>query len=82
MTDLPAPAPTPDAYSLLSRPTLDLTDAEVEIVIADLRRRRKLFLETGKKDEPVKKAAAAKKLAPDDKKANTLALLANLKLKI
>ncbi len=72
-----------DAYSLLSKPTLDLTDAEVETIVADLRRRRKLFVEQGVKDEPVKKAAAARKALPKekaDKAANTLALLSQLKL--
>lgn len=71
-----------DAYSLLSKPTLDLTDAEVEIVVVDLRRRRRLFIEQGIKDEPVKKAAAKKKALPktaSDKQANTLALLSQLK---
>lgn len=71
-----------DAYSLLSKPTLDLTDAEVEIVVSDLRRRRRLFIEQGIKDEPVKKAAAKKKALPaaaKDKAANTLALLSQLK---
>lgn len=86
MSDTPAiiEAEAPqDAYSLLSKPTLDLTDAEVEIVVADLRRRRRLFIEQGIKDEPVKKAAAKKKALPaaaKDKAANTLALLASLKL--
>lgn len=73
--------PAPDAYSLLSRPTLDLTDAEVEIVVEDLRRRRSLYLTTNK-PEKVKKEAKVKAdpLSKEAKAANTKAILGMLKL--
>jgi len=71
----------PDAYSLLSKPTLDLTDEEVGIIVADLRRRRDLFIKTGK-PERVKKEATIKAnpLSKEAKAANTKAILGMLKL--
>lgn len=83
----PVPSPEPDApasaYELLSRPVLELTDAEVETVLADLRRKRHLFLTKGEADNPKKASkASAAKLSADDKKANTLSLLAQLNLKL
>lgn len=75
--------PELDAYALLSKPTLDLTDAEVERIVVDLRKRRELYLSTGKPDKVSKpKAAACPKTKPtaDDKAANTAALLASLKI--
>lgn len=73
-----------DAYALLSKPTLDLTDDEVEAIIADLRRRRELYIKTGKPDKPAKpKAVTSKAKATADEKArNTAALLASLKLSL
>jgi hypothetical protein len=72
-----------DAYALLSKPTLDLTDAEVEKVVADLRRRRALYAATGKPDrQPKPKAEPKGKSTAADKAANTAALLASLQLKI
>ena len=69
-----------DAYSLLSKPTLDLTDREVEIVVEDLRRRRVAYLNTGKPDKPRKEKVTAEKLSKDEKARNTAALMASLKL--
>lgn len=72
-----------DAYSLLSKPTLEISDAEAEIIIEDLRRRRKSYLATGKPDKPRKEAGPARpKATKDDKAANTAALLAGLNLKM
>lgn len=71
-----------DAYSLLSKPTLDLNDAEVNIVIEDLRRRRKAYLASGKPDKPRKETVARQKASAGDKAANTAALLAHLNLKV
>jgi hypothetical protein len=77
VTDTPAPAI--GAYELLSKPTLELTDAEVDIIIADLRRRRTQFLSTGKPDKPKAEAKAkAEPLSKEAKAANTAALLAPL----
>ena len=76
--------PELDAYALLSRPTLDFTDAEVKRVIADLRRRREAYLRTGKPDRPkkVKEQIEKAKASPEDKARNTAALLAQLDLKV
>lgn len=69
-----------NAYDLLSKPTLDLTDAEVQAVVADLRRRRALYVKTGKPDKPKTVKSAARKLDADEKARNTAALLASLKI--
>ncbi len=74
-----APA-TPDAYELLSKPTLDLTDAEVAMVVEDLRKRRKAYVQTGKVDKPKAIKAAAVKLDKDEKARNTQLLLAQLNI--
>lgn len=79
MPDSPAEAAL-DAYALLSRPTLDYTDAEVEAVIADLRRRREAFIKTGKVDKPKAEKKATVKLDKDEKARNTALLLAQLKI--
>jgi hypothetical protein len=77
--------PELDAYALLSKPTLDLSDAEVERIVIDLQQRRKLYLSTGKPDV-VKKPAAAKaktgKASDDEKKRNTELLLGKLKMSL
>ncbi len=70
----------PDAYTLLSRPTLDFTDAEVDIVIADLRRRRAAFVATGKPDKIAKPKVAASPASAEAKASNTASILAMLKL--
>jgi hypothetical protein len=69
-----------DAYSLLSKPTLELTDAEVLIVVEDLRKRREAYIKTGKPDKPKAARVASKKLDKDEKARNTALLLAQLKL--
>lgn len=77
MSEQPDPI---DAYALLSKPTLELSDAEVDIVIEDLRRRRLAYLKTGKPDKPRAEKKAAEKLSADEKARNTAALLASLKI--
>lgn len=74
-----------DAYSLLSRPTLEITDEELEIIVADLRRRREYFVKEGKKDNPkAERAKAAKapatKASKEAKERNTAVLLSELNL--
>lgn len=72
---------TLSAYDLLSTPTLDLTDAQVEAIVVDLQQRRKLYLTTGKADKaPKPKAEPKAKATADDKARNTAMLLAQLKL--
>lgn len=71
---------TVDAYDLLSTPTLDLSDAQVELIVLDLRRRREAYVKTGKVDKPKKEKADVKKLDKDEKARNTALLLAQLKL--
>lgn len=72
------PPPEADAYELLSRPTLEYTDEEVAKVVADLRRRRELFLKTGKPDRPKVEKVAREKLSKDEKARNTAELMAKL----
>ena len=73
------------AYELLSTPTLDLTDAQVEQIVEDLRSKRAFYLASGKQDRP--KAAAKAKADPLSKEAkalqkaeNTRQLMASLNL--
>ena len=68
MTDTPEPM---TAYELLTKPTLELTDAEVERIVADLRIRRKAYVDSaGKKaDNPAKEKA--KPVSAEDKALNT-----------
>lgn len=75
-----ADEPELTAYDLLSRPTLDITDAEAEKIILDLRQRRKAYLSTGKVDKPKKEKVAAVKLEKDEKARNTALLMAQLKI--
>lgn len=79
MSDSPLSDPI-DAYSLLSKDPREITDAEAEIIIADLRRRREAYIKTGKVDKPKKEKVAAAKLSKDEKARNTAALMASLKL--
>jgi hypothetical protein len=67
--------PVADAYALLSRPILEITDAEALLIIAELRRRR-LSFQNGEKDPSgaKKKPAASAK----DKSEATASLLLNL----
>lgn len=55
-TTTPSPA---DAYALLSKPTLDLSDDEVKAICKDLRARRERFL-AGQKDAAPKPKAEPK----------------------
>lgn len=74
-----------DAYALLSKPTLDLTDAEVEKVVIDLQSRRALYLKTGKPDAPKppkEKAPPKGKASDEEKKRNTALLLGQLKMSL
>lgn len=71
---------TGDAYALLSKPTLQLSDAEIEVICVDLRKRRERFL-MGQKDAAPKKAAAPKvKLdeSPEAKKQRSADLLGDI----
>lgn len=70
----------PTAYDLLSKPTLDLSDAEVEQVVAELRAKRKAYVATGKVDKPKAEKKATVKLDADEKARNTAALLAQLQI--
>jgi hypothetical protein len=80
---LPDFAPV-DAYELLSKPTLELTDTEVDIVIHDLRQRRARWVNSGQKapDKPKAAKAKAAKEKPTDalRAAATQSLLADLNL--
>lgn len=68
------------AYDLLSKPTLELTDAEVEIIVVEMRKRRHVFLSTKKPDAPAKEKVAKEKVTDDQKKQNNAILLAQLKI--
>lgn len=50
---------TRSAYDLLSKPTLELTDQDIENICKDLRTRRERFLAV-QKDNPPKKATPPK----------------------
>jgi hypothetical protein len=82
MADVDSPAEPDseplDAYALLSKPTLEISDAQAEIIIEDLRRRRKAYLASGKPDKPKAAKVAAAKLSADEKAANTASILAQL----
>jgi len=74
---------TLSAYDLLSTATLDLTDGQVQAIIVDLRKRRELYIKTGKADKAPKAKVPAEpkaKLTADEKKRNTALLLGQLKL--
>lgn len=74
---------TLSAYDLLSTPTLDLTDDQVEDIVVDLRKRRELYIKTGKADKaPKPKAEPKAKATADDKRRNTEILMASLNLKL
>jgi len=67
---------TGSAYELLTRPTLDLTDDEVSLIISDLRRRREAYVSTGKRDEPHKQPR--EKPTAESKAALTASIAAGL----
>lgn len=73
--------PTPGtAYELLTRPTLSLTDAEVELIVTDLQERRVNYINSkGKiKDDPRPKAPRATSKSAEEKAALTASILAEL----
>jgi hypothetical protein len=78
--------PPVDAYSLLTKPTLEITDAEVDIIVADLRRRRANHLASGKPDKPAAEAKAKRtpkgKPSQAAKDEATKALLADIDWKL
>jgi hypothetical protein len=77
----PLPPEQLDAYALLSKPTLDLTDEEVARVVVELRKKRLAFVQTGKPDKVAKpKPEKAAPLSKEEKQRNNEALLASLKL--
>lgn len=80
------PSPPVDAYGLLSKPTLDLSPAEVKLIVADLRERRKRFAATAKPDNPKReraaKAPSKAKATAEERKRATEELFANLKISI
>lgn len=85
MTDnLPATAEPEqeDAYTLLSRPTLELTDAQIERIVEDLRNKRARFVLDPKKnaDRPKAKRAVESKTSKEAKERNTAVLLGQLNL--
>lgn len=61
-----------DAYALLSKPTLDLSDKEIEVICIDLRKRRERFL-AGQKDNLPKKPKAAAAPMTDEAKQQAAA---------
>lgn len=70
-----------DAYSLLSKDPREVTDAEALIIVEDLRRRREAYIKTGKPDKPRKeRVVPGPKADAEQKKRNTAALLAQLKI--
>jgi len=77
MPDAPEPL---DAYALLSKPTLEITDAEAELIVTDLRKRREAYIKTGKPDKPKKEKVERQKLSADEKARNTALILAQLKM--
>jgi hypothetical protein len=74
---------TTSAYELLSKATLSLSDAEITICIAELRKKRVLYATNNIPDTAVKdaKPKSAAKLSAEQKAANTAALLAQMKFK-
>lgn len=64
-----------DAFELLSKPTLELSDADVEAICLDLRQKRERFLQ-GVADKPKRAAAKpAVEKSPEAKAARTENLL-------
>lgn len=69
-----------NAYSLLTKPTLELTDAEVELVVADLRKRRLAYVSDAKKNADRPDKAKPEPRSADERKAIAASLAAELKL--
>lgn len=72
MTELPE---VRDAYALLSKETLELSDEEIELICTDLRKRRERFL-AGQKDNLPKVKAEPK--TDEEKKALQQSILGDL----
>jgi hypothetical protein len=81
-TSAPTETPTPpSAYELLSKPIGEISNANLEVIVADLRRRRAAY-KNGTADRPDKvKAAKAAPKTPTEIQALTADLLADLNLK-
>lgn len=62
------------AYELLTKPVQSWSDAEVEIIVADLRRKRQGYL-NGVQDKATSPRAKKPTLTPEQKAANTASLL-------
>lgn len=78
MSELELPAQR-DAFALLSKPTLELTDAEIELICADLRRKREQFLQ-GVQDKPPRTAKVQVDQSPEAKAQRTADLLGEIDL--
>lgn len=78
MTDETLPTAR-DAYELLSKPTLQLTEDDVLAICTDLRRRRQAYL-NGVQDKPKKVKAPAKAITAEEKLALTQQVAASLDL--
>lgn len=70
-------SPTGDAYALLSKPTLDLTDAEIEAICKDLRARRERFL-LGQADKPPKQSKPKVEMTPEAKQQAAAEVLSDI----
>lgn len=79
---MPETTPERNAYALLSKPTLELTDADVEIIVADLRKRRLAYATDPKKsaDNPTK--VKPQPISAAEKQVNTDDLLASLDISL
>lgn len=67
--------PTRDAFTLLSKPTLELEEQDIIDICADLRKRRERFLAGQKDNLPKPKKDPA---TPADKEANSAAVLGEI----
>lgn len=77
----PSEAPSAaDAYVLLSRPVLELTDAELEVILSDLRRKRETFVASNGKAKDTPGKVKKKPATPEEKQELTKSLLAQLGL--
>jgi len=66
-----------DAYALLSKPTLELSQEEIEAICKDLRARRERFL-AGQKDNPPKQPKEKVEVTDEVKQQNAATLLDEL----
>lgn len=78
LTDEGEALPIADAFQLLSKPTLDLTDEQILAIAQDLRRKRQAFLK-GKADKPGStKTKTATKISKEDKDVVTAHVTENI----